>query len=192
MLLFSYLFIYLFILLLLFFKIRKEAVTGMGNICETVSIRKSELNSTVSSLVGHVDSATAEGCQVVKQTQDTSNNILNDIRNATQDMKGSAYSAIDNFTNLLDNRADELSGKLESHFVALQSTIESEKKSIASIDEHIVSFNKENHDCVNVPTGQTPKKTKYDSLASLPFTRNHNDIKAEAKECKSILISFIT
>ena len=177
----------------------------MGEISGSVTGKKEELDSTVSSLVAHVGDAIQEGSKVVQETAETANTVLADITNATEVMQRSSYEAVDAFTSFLDGKGEGLSVQLDEHFKSLETRLAAGESIVNEVGGSIALHCSSNDSLQVIPTGSididiiskarnqltyiflgcTPKKTKYAPLPTLVSTREHVVIKTEAKAAKS-------
>merc|ERR1719399_2767228 len=106
--------------------IRSNVMTDISGISGSVEVKRSDLNTTIKEVCTNFDKATDEACVVVSNTSQTANKVLKDIGDATEDMRSSSYSSIDNFTALLDGKGDGLSTSLGGHFDALTNSLSSQ------------------------------------------------------------------
>jgi hypothetical protein len=164
---------------------RVSAVSAISDISGSVLGKRSDLDSTVESLVSHVDKAIEEGCEVVQHTSLTANKVLRDITTATESMRNASYSSIDSFTTVMDGQGDTLCSGLGNHFAALSDSLASEDAILSGVKSAIETHVEEFDGLVVVSTGTTPTKTRFDELPSLTTTRSHELIKEEARTNRS-------
>ena len=159
------------------------ATTHLKSISDAVMTKKSNLDTTVKSVVGHVQSEMAVNCDTVKQTSATATQLYRQIKDITGTMDKSSSEALDNFNGLLRGEGMVLETDLKSHFAATNEFIATQQTAVVPAILNQMEAYSSSLEAMGVPsTGSTPqKKQPFQPVTQLPNTRAHESIKAEAK-----------
>jgi spore germination protein GerM len=138
----------------------------------------------VDTVASDVDKAIAHGCEVVDETSQQANTILDDVKKATLKMNGSATQAMDQFVFFIDKEGEDISKKLENHFCSIEKHLQQQQSGFEEMKENTLNHQQNIHDTVLLPVGSTPKTKNYRKKfpPDIVTTREHENIKLEVKE----------
>lgn len=161
---------------------RQTADSVLATVSGMVGTKRKYLDSTVTELCSHVDTAIQKGVAVVDTTSATASKVLSDVSNASQAMEATASAAMETFTSFMDQEGEALSSGMDSHFSAVSAHASTQSADLMALQK-AGGIHQEAVQATAVQvTGATPRKVQPSSFEG-PFkrTRSHSVIRGAAK-----------